>query len=288
MNWKAIVTRIREIHLWGDGPGYGSFLEELISFFRSRLPDIPVTPEGNIWDLIQPEHLRHFAEKVAGGRVFDLYNPIPELGNEPISGEITYEEGRILGENKSTGLLYDGFFLSKTFMSIPDLVSGHLDALHIVLTERLVGTFDRFDRRYHARAVIFGYPHIVSITGVVEAPARPREYYLIRRQFQGSGMIPPETGESMKGRYLEHGDPRIGEVLKGLALQALFYQATGDPFCDNKECRLFNAHWQEELIYAQLDSADDLCEKHGETLESLSRRLKGSEEVRRTSKRSRS
>jgi hypothetical protein len=265
------VTRTREIHLWGDGPGNRNFLEELISFFKSSLSGIPVTLEGNIWDLISTEHLRPVAEKVAGGRVFDLYNPIPEHGNEPISGEITYEEGRILGENKSTGLLYDGFFLSKTFMSTSDHLSGHLDALHIVLTERLVGTFDRFDRRYHARAVIFGYPHIVSITGVVEAPARPREYYLIRRQFQGSGMIPPEIHESMKGRYLEHGDPRIGEVLKGLALQTLFYQATGDPFCDKKECRLFNAHWQEELIYAQIGSVDDLCDRHRETLESFSR-----------------
>jgi len=280
------VTRIREIHLWGDGSQYGTFLEELTSFFRSRIPKIGVTPEGNIWDLIQNEHLWPFAEKIARGRVFDLYAPILRGGNEPLRGEIAYEEGRILGKNKSTGILYDGFLLSETFESIPGLVNGTLDALHIVLTERLVGSLDRFDRRYHARAVIFGYPHVISITGVVEAPARPREYYMIRRQYRGTGMIPPGVDGSMKERYLEHGDPRIGEVLKGYALQCLFYQATGDPFCNEKGCRLFNAHWQEELIYAQLGSDEELCEKHRETLKDFSGQMNGHKKTNGTPERS--
>jgi hypothetical protein len=37
---------------------------------------------------------------------------------------------------------------------------------------------------------------------------------------------------------------------------------TGEPFCEERECRLFNAHWQEDLLHAQLDGGSDLCAKH--------------------------
>lgn len=62
-------------------------------------------------------------------------------------------------------------------------------------------------------------------------------------------------------------DPRLPEAIKGYLLQALFYHVTGDPFCDSKECRLFNAHWQEELIHAQMRPGADLCERHRQMVE---------------------
>jgi hypothetical protein len=51
-------------------------------------------------------------------------------------------------------------------------------------------------------------------------------------------------------------------VLKGYVLQAVFYQATGEAFCDDPDCRLFNAHWQEEVLRAQRDVPYDLCPRH--------------------------
>jgi hypothetical protein len=35
---------------------------------------------------------------------------------------------------------------------------------------------------------------------------------------------------------------------------------TGEAFCDDPACRLFNAHWQEEMLRAQL--ADNYCGRH--------------------------
>jgi hypothetical protein len=49
---------------------------------------------------------------------------------------------------------------------------------------------------------------------------------------------------------------------KGYLAQALFFCATGEPFCDNRNCRLFNAHRQEEMLLAQLHGGDDFCEYH--------------------------
>nr|AIE95992.1 hypothetical protein [uncultured marine thaumarchaeote AD1000_71_D06] len=59
--------------------------------------------------------------------------------------------------------------------------------MHIVFTNRLICTYDTTDSRYHGRAVICSNPSIISTTGMIEAPARPREYYFeaMKRKMQG-------------------------------------------------------------------------------------------------------
>jgi hypothetical protein len=69
---------------------------------------------------------------------------------------------------------------------------------------------------------------------------------------------------------LEHDDPRLTEVMKGYALQALFYYFLGEAFCENPDCRLYNAHYQSELIRSQLLSGK-LCERHEGMLRTLLR-----------------
>ena len=63
-------------------------------------------------------------------------------------------------------------------------------------------------------------------------------------------------------RYVTHSDPRIPEILKGYALQAVAYWILGESFCDDPDCRLFNAHWQEEMLRAQLGGPYELCPRH--------------------------
>jgi len=48
-------------------------------------------------------------------------------------------------------------------------------------------------------------------------------------------------------------------------LQSIMYYETGESFCDNKECRLFNAHWQKDLFYTQIENKK-FCKKHLETI----------------------
>ena len=45
----------------------------------------------------------------------------------------------------------------------------------------------------------------------------------------------------------------------------LLFALTGEPFCEDPACRLFNAHWQAEMLRAQLEGPD-YCERHQELL----------------------
>ena len=74
------------------------------------------------------------------------------------------------------------------------------------------------------------------------------------------------SSSNEKENYLDYGDYRINFAAVGYALQSLFYfLSEGNPFCDDINCRLYNAHWQEELIHSQIQSKR-LCKEHAELL----------------------
>ena len=50
---------------------------------------------------------------------------------------------------------------------------------------------------------------------------------------------------------------------------SIFYQRGEKPFCHDKNCRLYNAHWQEELIQSQSDSPYEFCPTHRRILKEL-------------------
>lgn len=152
--------------------------------------------------------------------------------------------------------LYDGFVLQRIFAeAIPSKDAGHA---HVILTDLLTCTFDEDDWRYHGRAVVCGTPSIVSITGIVEAPAKPREFYLS----QLAGMADAASlKKKFAGRFIDYGDPRMDKAAAAYALQALFFfVSNGEPFCDDKSCLLYNAHWQEELT--SMIEKWRLCARH--------------------------
>lgn len=140
--------------------------------------------------------------------------------------------------------LYDGFVLQGIFARM--LQAKEMDHVHVIITDLLTCTFSEEDWRYHARAVVCGTPSIISTKGIVEAPAKPREFYLA--QFGGSADL-VKLKRDFQGRFIDHGDPRMTEAAAVYALQALFFfVADGEPFCEDTSCLLYNAHYQEELI----------------------------------------
>ena len=146
--------------------------------------------------------------------------------------------------------LYDGFVMQKMFAEMIPIAELSLDHIHIILTTLLTCTFSEDDWRYHGRAVICGTPSIISITGIIEAPAKPREFYLA----QLDGMAAADNGSLKKkfaGRFIDYNDEnKITAASINYALQVIFFFITsGEPFCNHKDCRLFNAHWQEDLIH---------------------------------------
>jgi hypothetical protein len=145
-----------------------------------------------------------------------------------------------------------------------------LAVAHVAFTSRLPGTFDDADRRYHARAVVLGFPSIVSTSGLVEAPAKPRGFYAAKRSLRidSADARYEALKQEYAGRFLDWDDPRLTQVAKGYVLQAVLHQVTGEPFCDDADCVLFNAHWQEEMLHAQVESGL-LCARHRKVAEAL-------------------
>jgi len=143
------------------------------------------------------------------------------------------------------------------------------ELVHIFFTNRLFATWDDSNQRYHLRTSVYSIPSVISTTGLVEAPAKPREYYLLKQQYEKLGRDITGLKDKFKGRCLDYGDSRLTEVAKGYVMQAVFYSLTGEPFCQDKGCRLYNAHWQEELILAQLESGYEFCQRHTELLPRL-------------------
>ncbi|AIC15032.1 DUF6775 family putative metallopeptidase [Nitrososphaera viennensis] len=164
--------------------------------------------------------------------------------------------------------LYDGFELQRLLASPAFQADNDDDDIHIIFTDLLTCTFSEDDWRYHARAVICGTPSIISTTGMVEAPAKPREFYI--SQF---GADVNSLKKKLAGRFIDYGDKRMTQVATGYVLQALFFFVTeGEPFCDSDACRLYNAHWQEDLIRTQVENPA-LCPKHRSLANKFNRRL---------------
>ena len=200
--------------------------------------------------------LTKLAEEIARCKIQGL--GIYDSNSQPLLAEVEYEKRRIQNlEKRSFGILYDGFKLLALYRQLLEEEERSRNSLVIIFTDQLFGTWDRNNSRYHARVSIYGFPTIISTTGIVEAPAKPREFYL-EKQF-GIDMI--TLKEKFKDKFIDYDDPRLTEVMKGYCMQALFFHVSGEPFCEDNRCRLYNAHWQEEVIKAQL-TKPEFCERH--------------------------
>ena len=214
--------------------------------------------------------LRVIAERLACCKVRSIQNPL--IPFEPLSGEVEYELKFLLRpESKPIGILYDGIMFLQVLWSVIPEEERDLDRLHIAFTNQLIGTYDSNDRRYHARVSVYGIPSVISTTGVVEGPAKPKEFYLLKQKLTALGQEGDifQLKERFRGAFIDHDDERLTEILKGYVMQAVLYHVTGTPFCKDPNCRLYNAHWQKEMIHAQLESPYEFCRHHTNVLQQL-------------------
>ena len=203
--------------------------------------------------------------EIAQCRVINTRKPF-EI-HSPTQDEINFElKNTEQTENTKNIVMYDGFELQKILTKIIPANEVQSDFLHIFFTNKLTCTYDYNDYRYHGRALIAANPTIISTTGIIEAPAKPRQYYLDLMYNYKQGLNIDSIKEKYKGTYLEYNDPRLSKIIEGYLMQAIFYYETGSPFCSNKDCILFNAHWQKDLLHAQLESGK-LCSNHQKILE---------------------
>ncbi|HID55658.1 TPA: hypothetical protein EYP37_03950 [Candidatus Poribacteria bacterium] len=274
---------MNRILLYDDPATPNLNLSEIALYLRGKLAGFEIELRDNFFQhhltrLDRSERERRI-DRIARGigscRVRNLMRPNNEMDFEPLYGEVQFERRGILYPSKKPfGILYDGYDLARVLHELIPADERGFDNLHLIFTNQLLGTWSGEDGRYHARVIILSVPCLISTTGVVEAPAKPREFYRLKHALQslsGGEMDYPlylELKERFADRFIDHGDERLTEVLKGYAMQAVFYHFYGEPFCSDPDCRLFNAHWQEEMIRAQLKSKREFCRRHEEMLAS--------------------
>jgi hypothetical protein len=254
------MTKIKEIFIYSDYPSNSLSLPQLIDYIKDY--GFSVEYRGNFFEFLDlaKEKAQELARKIAGTRVLDISTSLDEA-REPIYGEIGVELRRLKGEASTLGVLYDGLWLQRIFYKImSEKIKGERGSgfVHIIFTGRLFGTFEK--SRYHARVILTGLPSLISTSGIVEAPAKPKDYYWLKAGFIRAGKDVRELDQIYRGRFIEYDDKRITPVLKSYTLQAIFYELTGNPFCDNPSCCLYNSHWQEEVLKIQLEGK--LCGEH--------------------------
>ena len=250
------------IYLYDGGRAANLDLDEIAKYIKRNLGNIEIEFRKDFvthWLSLQSPTVKEkvantLANKVARCKVRKIETK--EQGFEPLPGEIDYERRSLF--YKHFGILYDGFELRTIFTELIPANERGFVFCHIIFTNQIFGTWDENDKRYHARVSVYGFPSIVSTSGVVEAPAKPREFYL--KQQMGRSLT--TLKKEFKGKFIDYDDTRLTEVLKGYTMQALFFHMMGEPFCEDKNCRLYNAHWQEEVMQAQLDSGYEFCDQH--------------------------
>lgn len=261
------VRRIEKVLLYDEGAAEKLNIEGVAEYLREKLNGVQIKIRGNPF-AFWPEKSPDYARKLASIKIQDVNRKIA-LEQGPLYAEVSYEKRGILGKTKAFGVLYDGFQLQRVFSELIAREERSLRVVHIFFTNRLFATWEASDKRYHARTSVYGVPSVISTTGLVEAPAKPREYYLLKQQYEMLGKDLLELKGRLKASFIDYEDERLTEVIKGYAMQAVFYHLVGNPFCEDKGCRLYNAHWQEELIFAQLENEYEFCERHTKVLDSL-------------------
>ena len=207
---------------------------------------------------------RRQARALAACAVRSIYRPFE--WREP-DEEAVEREMRGGGGRNGDIAYYDGFELLRAAASmILDCDAADPGAFHVVLTDRLPCTYDPDGMRYHGRALVAANPALVSTTGMVEAPARPRRYCIDVMASQAAGGADlEEIGRRYAGEFLVGGDARLAEAAYGYALQAAVHFVTGKAFCEDRNCRLYNAHWQSDLLHSQV-RLGRLCGAHSAVL----------------------
>lgn len=237
-------------------------VREVARYLRDTL-GLRCVVQEEFFERSRPSDLEALARSIAGTKVRHITRPFEPM--EPLYGEVQFELRLLRDPTKRVpGVLYDGYRYASLLRSLLPPRERSLRTVHVVFAHRLLGTYED-DGRYHARAVVCGFPSIVSTSGIVEAPAKPEGYYRVKARLSAAlGSVPFEAAKApFEGQFVDYDDPRLTMVANGYALQAAMYAITKEAFCDAPACRLYNAHWQAELLAAQVESGR-LCPRHAQ------------------------
>lgn len=230
----------------------GSFdIDQLISFLS--VFDFRLKHRGDLFNYLQLDEqgLVEFKSYLETIKIRDVEKPLEEPRSNGVNARVDF--------NFKTDFL-DGNWLQRklfSYMSRYESVDFSDENLHLVITGKLFGTYG--DKRYHARVLLTGDPSLISTSGIVEAPAKLKEYYYVKANLVSMGKELDELNEIYKDSFVRYDDDRITSIVCSYALQQVKSRINGNPFCENTECCLYNSHWQEEVLNLQYKAV--LCDK---------------------------
>ena len=261
-------THLRHVFLYDDPDTEGLNTDALARYLADALP----LAEVRVRNDYLTHQLRRFADQ--GGE--DLIAQLTEQFKRAQVDNLVHPADRGLLPPESPadlglGEIYRGQALQAIFSLMMLADEGALDQLHIVLTSMVFGDWDEHTRAFGVRVACLGQPSLISTTGLIEGPSRPRDFEVLRTQMAVMGLSEDiaDLADAFEPRALGYGDPRITECLKGYALMAVMYRAYGEGPCDDPGCRLYDASTQEELLTAQCNAGAGLCERHVAMLAAL-------------------
>ncbi len=227
------------VYLYSDSPPQSLVMEDVAGFLSDLGLSVEFRGDFLGYLSLAAGETAELESLLPRARVLDIETPVDFFETHPPSEPFEKE-------------LYDGFWVQRIFSRF--FLGKHPGGLaesgfHAVITGRLLGTYG--SRRYHARVVISGFPSFVSTSGLVEGPARPREYYLLKAEFLRSGKDLSGLDEAFRGKFVDYEDGRMTKIAGPYVLQPLLHHFSGKEFCEDAGCALFNSHWQKEVLDIQ-------------------------------------
>jgi len=248
------------IFLYTDSPSESFDINKLISFLSNFNFNFQNRDDLLDFLMLDEQAAADYESFLNAIIVRDIDKPLDKINRKT---EYSEPSGNTKGKT-----LFDGYWLQRKLYTylFSEINSEETENnnLHLIISGKLFGTYGT--KRYHARVLLTGEPAMISTSGIVEAPARPREYYYVKANLLSMGKKTDELDEIYKGRFVEYNDPKITDILCSYVLQIIKGKLTGDPFCQNSDCCLYNSHWQEELL--NLQYKHEYCEECSSILES--------------------
>jgi|LSQX01.3.fsa_nt_gb hypothetical protein len=253
------------IYIYDDADSEGLDIDYLAGFLASHLPRLRIA--------VRTDFITHHLSRFTAEERNTLET---ELSRQLTGAKAT----RLLSEvsdpfpSEPPEIDLDATYLVRPLQAalrllIPE-AEANLGHLHILINSNLLAEFDP-ENGLQSGVAALGNPSIVSTSGLIEVPRRPREYNFRRVQYVmlGAEDYLDDLAQQFADQTAGYGDPRINELIKGYLLMAVVYRATGDGPCAEPTCPLFAAHTQAELFQAQAGPDSHLCAHHAALLEAI-------------------
>lgn len=258
------MTHLQAVYLYDDPDTAGLDIDYLAGYVAAQAPGLDV---GVRTDFLT-HHFGRFPQEQRAVLERELER---QLAGTRAAAHLSTDDESLPWLGVDPDEAYVGRSLQAVLRLLIPEDEASTDRLHCVFMSQLLADLDD-PAAPHVGVAALGSPALISTSGLVEAPRRPREYYFRRNHYAMLGALEhiDTLSDQFADRTVDYGDPRINELLKGYLLMAIVYRATGDGPCADPLCPLHAAETQQQLLQSQLGDSSRICDYHRGILNSVS------------------